>query len=119
MRNYNPIRRSPLKPKRSKVRVSPPWKTAKIRLDHEGMIQLRQDAFFRSGGQCENSPNGDGERCPKRITWGSFHLAHIVSRGRGGSDVLSNVLAIDPECHAAEHRKGKRLKPHKDWIPIA
>ncbi|PYU21176.1 MAG: hypothetical protein DMG30_18410 [Acidobacteria bacterium] len=69
--------------------------------------------------QCENSPNGDGERCEKRITWGSFHLAHIVSRGRGGSDVLSNVLAVDPECHAAEHRKGRKLRPFADWIAAA
>jgi len=117
MTNFNPIRRSPLKPKPRKVKVSAPWRAPKIRLDAEGMKQLRQSAFFRSKGQCENEV--DGQRCPKRITWGSFHLAHIVSRGRGGSDVLSNVLAVDPECHAAEHRKGRKLRPFADWIAAA
>jgi len=115
MTNFNPIRRSPLKPKPRKVKVSAPWRAPKIRLDAEGMKQLRQSAFFRSKGQCENEV--DGKRCPKRISWGTFQLAHLISRGRGGSDVLVNVLAVDQECHAAEHRRGRKLKPHQDFIP--
>ena len=81
------------------------------------MGKLRQDAFARSRGFCENSI--DGKRCKTRISWGDFHLAHIISRGRGGSDDLTNVLAACQPCHLADTRNRRKLQPHQDWIPEA
>jgi len=94
-----------------------PWRAPKVRLDAQGMKLLRQAVFYRSGGQCENSI--EGERCPKKITWMTFQLAHIVSRGRGGSDIPGNVLAACFECHDADTKNRRNLKPHQDWIEAA
>jgi hypothetical protein len=116
MNSFNPIRRSPWKSKARKTRISMPWRCPKIRLDAAGMKQLREFAFNRSNAQCENSV--DGERCDTRIYWGSFHLAHIEGRGRGGSDVLVNVLAACPKCHDDDTHHRRKLQPHKEWKPI-
>ena len=57
------------------------------------MARLRSAAFHRSGGWCEC-----GE-CSKQVGWIDGHLHHVISRGRGGSDVLSNVQFITRACH--------------------
>lgn len=115
--NWNPIARQRIKPKPRQHRESMPWRRPKIRLNGREMAGLRQEAFARSHRRCENSI--DGERCKTRITWGSFHLAHIVSRGRGGSDELGNVLAACQECHLEDTRNRRKLEPHPDWIAEA
>jgi cytochrome c553 len=112
--NYNPIRRSQLKRKPRSDKRSMPWRREKVRLGPAGMKELREDALYRSCMQCENSVNG--RRCPKKITWMSFHLAHIVSRGRGGSDAPENVLAVCQECHDADTKNRRKLQPHAGWI---
>jgi 5-methylcytosine-specific restriction endonuclease McrA len=117
MSNYNPIRRQPIRPKPRDHKESMPWRAKKVRLSGKEMGQLRQRAFFRSQGRCENST--DGARCPKLITWMTFHLSHIVSRGRGGSDVIENVLAACFECHDADTKNRRKLEPHRDWIAAA
>lgn len=119
MSNWNPIKRSPLKPKARQHKQSMPWRRSKIRLSGPEMKDLRQSAFARSEGRCENSVTPDGTRCPVRINWMNFHLAHIVSRGRGGSDELSNVLAACQKCHEADTHNQKKLQPHQDWIAAA
>jgi cytochrome c553 len=119
MNSFNPIRRSPLKPKARQHKESMPWRRPKIRLNGSEMLDLRQDAFARSGERCENSVTEDGTRCPVRINWMSFHLAHLVSRGRGGSDELANVLAACQRCHDADTHNRRKLRPHKDWIAKA
>jgi hypothetical protein len=116
MNSFNPIRRSPLKPKARKARTSMPWRRPKIRLNAAGMRELRTFAFDRSNAQCENSI--DGERCDTRIYWGSFHLAHMEGRGRGGSDIPENVLAACPTCHDDDTHHRRKLEPHKEWKPI-
>ena len=88
MTSWNPIRRSPLKKRPRAHKESMPWRRPKVRLNGKEMAELRQAVFARSEGSCENSVTSKGERCPARIYWGSFHLAHIVSRGRGGNDSL-------------------------------
>ena len=114
MKSFNPIRRSPLRPKARKTRISMPWRRPKVRLDAAGMKQLRTFAFNRS-----NAENAiDGERCDTRLYWGSFHLAHIEGRGRGGSDAPENVLAACPACHDADTNHRRKLEPHKEWTPI-
>jgi len=114
--NWNPIRRSPLKPKPRQHKESMPWRRPKIRLNGREMLELRQNAFARSQGQCENSVTEEKDRCPVRFHWGSFDLAHIVSRGRGGSDSLDNVLAVCRDCHFEDTRNRKKLVPHRDFI---
>ena len=115
--NWNPIRRSPIKPKSREHKESAPWRRKKVRLSGPEMAQLRQDAFARSGGRCENAI--DGLRCKTRIFWTYSHLAHLQGRGVGGSDELSNVLMVCPACHEEDTRKRRRLVPHPDWIAEA
>ena len=110
--NYNPIRRSPIKRHPRQARTS--WRSGKIRLDAAGMKHLRQAVFARSSNQCENTVGK--KRCPAQIFWGSFHLAHIISRGRGGSDTPENTLACCMDCHAEDTANRRKLKPHPDWI---
>jgi len=99
--NFNPIRRSPLKPKPRNTKAPAPWHAPRVRLDSTGMARLRSEAFARSGGICECGR----EECQKlperlrRVTWYDGHLHHIVSRARGGSDEISNVAFVKRECH--------------------
>jgi len=119
--NWNPIKRSPLKPKPREHKESDPWRRKKIRLSGSEMGKLRQDVFVRSEGQCENSFAAraplSSKRCATKIFWGTFHLAHIISRGRGGSDTPENVLATCPDCHELDTKNIHKLVPHSDWIP--
>lgn len=117
MTAFNPIRRSPIKPKPRQHKESMPWRRPKIRLNGKEMAALRQDAFVRSEGRCENAI--DGQRCPERITWMFSNLAHLEGRGRGGSDELGNVLMTCLNCHDEDTQNRRRLQPHKDWIPKA
>ena len=116
--NFNPISRSPLHKHPREHKDSAPWRRKKVRLNGSEMKELRQNAFYRASGQCENAPFGDAQksRCPVRIYWTNFHLAHIESRGRGGSDTLENVLACCPDCHFEDTRNRRKLVPHGDWI---
>lgn len=113
--NWNPIRRSPIKPKPKPHRES--WRSGKIRLNGREMAQLRQDCFVRSRGFCENSI--DGKRCLTRVNWVTGHLAHIQSRGRGGSDSKENCLFVCVPCHKADTLNRQKLQPHSDWIAAA
>jgi 5-methylcytosine-specific restriction endonuclease McrA len=38
----------------------------------------------------------------------AYDMAHIRSRGAGGSDVIDNVRALCHACHMREHSNGKR-----------
>lgn len=74
-----------------------------IRLKGKKLRKLRQDCYDRAMGLCE-AENDKGHRCRKAAPWsgGVFvrgHMAHIKSRGAGGSDTLDNVLWKCPECH--------------------
>jgi len=84
---------------RKKVRRErPPWLPPMIREDAAGMRRLRHEAYDRSGGKCECG-------CGARIDWYTGHLHHVVSRARGGSDEIGNLLFITPECHKTLHGK--------------
>jgi hypothetical protein len=77
------------------------WRTGRVREDATGMAKLRSAAFHRSGGICECG-RAECESKPMRlrmVNWVDGHLHHIVSRGRGGSDVLDNVQFITSACH--------------------
>jgi hypothetical protein len=114
--NWNPIRRSPLKKRAREHKESMPWRRPKVRLNGREMGELRQNAFARSAGQCENAITANGRRCTAQIYWATFHLSHMQSRGRGGSDVLENVLCCCIACHDDDTQNRRKLVPHKDWI---
>lgn len=71
---------------------------------HEMVEQVQ----IRSNGICENCGRWIGI-----ITASNCH--HVISRGRGGSDILSNLICLcssfqffgkeDLSCHTAEHFK--------------
>lgn len=108
MSSFNPIRRSPIKPKVKQAKVSAPWRSPKIRLDARGMCELRGEVFARAQFQCENLING--QRCSTKISWVTFHLHHIVHRSQGGSDTPANTMAVCWDCHEDHHRGRRRIE---------
>ena len=92
------MKRSRISWKRKRRRESSPWLPQRIREDAAGMMRLRHEAFERSAGKCECG-------CGERVDWWSGHLHHVISRARGGSDELSNLLFITPDCHKTIHGK--------------
>ena len=102
---WNPLRRSPLRPKPREKKQSMPWRREKIRLDAKGMATLRAEAFHRSEGICEcGRPECLARPMNlRRVTWYDGMLHHVVSRGRGGSDTLGNVQFITRPCHEEIH----------------
>jgi 5-methylcytosine-specific restriction endonuclease McrA len=109
------MKRSPIRSKRRVRRVY--WRTGKVREDAKGMATLRSMAFHRSGGICECGR----EECLtqpmrlRRVTWADGQLHHVISRARGGSDVLSNVLFVTRECHAVLTGKLQWTRNFKPW----
>ena len=90
-RQRKPIARSPLKRSTKpipKKRKTPRHYKTIVRLDAAGMEQLREDAHLRAHGRCEVPLPHD---CPQFISLDYGDLAHIKSRGAGGSDTLDNV----------------------------
>ena len=85
-------------------------KTGRLRLKGEALAALRRECYQRDGQACVD--------CGAHVYWvpgytGSMHMAHIQSRGAGGSDVLSNVLTKCADCHMKEHNCGGRPLPRK------
>jgi hypothetical protein len=106
----------------SKKRRSRVGKLGTVRLVGRDMELLRYQAFIRSGGYCEMTR--EGKRCLWPITFESMELAHIKSRGAGGSDVLDNVLCscklrsdFKPGCHKLQHAGGKPVQA-KEPFPV-
>jgi 5-methylcytosine-specific restriction endonuclease McrA len=80
--------------------------TGTVRLDGQDLTELREACFRRDEMRCcscglrvnANLPDWH----PRRA-----HMAHIKSRGAGGSDILSNVRLLCAECHLVkEHAYG-------------
>lgn len=106
--NWNPLRRTRIKPKAKQHRESAPWRQQRIRLDAKGMWALRSEVFARAQFQCENLIYG--ERCPAKIGWHSFQLHHIIHRSQGGSDSAENTLALCWDCHEDHHRGRRKVE---------
>lgn len=104
IRRATPLKRSWIKRKLRARKVS--WRSGKIREDAKGMALLRWSvfnrSFYRYRNQCENLLES-GRRCQNFLAWESFHLHHIQSRGRGGSDTEENCMALCPGCHFDTH----------------
>ena len=100
------IRRTPLRARRDRPEVRIGKVTGKIRLSGQALEDLRRRVYRRDRGCCT------WEGCGKPLPlYGSIftraHLAHIVSRGAGGSDTAENTRILCPSHHLiAEHTKG-------------
>lgn len=90
------MRRTPLRAKKRVRKVCFP--SGRVIEDAAGMARLRSQAYHRSGGRCECGQL-NGTRCPRIATWSDGHMHHVVSRNRGGWDVLENVLFLNRDCH--------------------
>lgn len=100
-RSTKPLRRR----KHPQVRVGK--HTGKVRLSGAALSRLRIQCFERDQMWCQQcsrmtlwKPRFDGD--PQ-----AYDMAHIISRGAGGSDTLDNVRTLCHSCHMAEHNKGK------------
>lgn len=110
-------------PTRPEVRVG---KTGRIRLKGVALTRLRLDCFERDHWHCKEC--GHGVRWGgiaadtptdirnavlayawdfDRFGWDVGEMAHIKSRGAGGSDTLDNVRTLCQPCHRLEHAGGK------------
>lgn len=106
LRRYTKLKRSsqPIRAKRkAQVRVG---KLGIVRLSGKALARLREACFDRDHGRCRRcgdfvyySPRWDGDTL-------AFDMAHIKSRGAGGSDTLENVRCLCHSCHMKEHTKG-------------
>lgn len=100
-----PLKRStkPIKKSRSKPRPG--------RLKGDAMTQLRSDCFERDRYYCQHETFSHVlqalVKCCARVTWETGHMAHKISRGRGGKDELSNVVTKCAHHHmVVEHSYG-------------
>ena len=95
------IKRSPIVRKRKyRKGEETVGKTGRIRLRGSKLEALRRECFERDGYVCTCG-------CKEPVTWEDGDMAHIVSRGAGGSDILSNVKTMAHVCHMREHTEGK------------
>jgi HNH endonuclease len=69
------------------------------------MARLRSEAYERSGGICECQRPSCLARPYRlrRVSFNDGHLHHVISRARGGSDVIGNVQFITRKCHEEIH----------------
>ncbi len=74
------------------------------------LLLLRDACFKRDEGRCQE--------CGIRVAWNvapecsyKYDMAHIKSRGAGGSDVLENVKTLCHSCHQKSHNCGGKPIP--------
>ena len=95
--------RSGASAKRRRERSGWPGKLGIIRLYGDALRGLRLERWATDRGICQNcgiitywQPRFPGDP-------DAYDMAHIVSRGAGGSDTLENVRALCHACHMKEH----------------
>lgn len=82
--------------------VTPIVKTRRRKRDpHKGWHKARAWVIDRAGGQCEVVI--DGYRCPDRLD----QVHHIRRRSQGGTDDVSNLLAVCSAHHDEIHADPK------------
>ena len=107
----NSVKRTPLKRSTKPIRKRKPrdgdetiGKTGRIRLRGKKLEALRRERFEKDRYRCQ----WDG--CGKLVEWSgpnAGHLAHIQSRGAGGSDTLENTRTLCGFHHMYEHQHGR------------
>lgn len=97
-RSTKPLKRSPIKKKRSKPRPG--------RLEGDDLGELRVACFARDRNLCFYGCPVDPELPHEDDS--SAHMAHIQAKRRGG-DSLSNVRTLCGRHHRMEHAYGKSM----------
>ena len=101
-------RKTRLRARRNKPEIRVGKVTGCVRLSGQAMENLREIQYRKAGGRCQ------WEGCGKFLPlYGSVftraHLAHLQSRGAGGSDTQENTRILCPPHHLiSEHTKGER-----------
>ena len=111
IKRYTPVRKR--KPRKGDVTVG---KLGRVRLRGKALEALRRECFTRDGWRCtrvDESVHIVPCGCGRTVSWASGHMAHIVSRGAGGSDVIDNVHTMTQECHGKSHNAGGKPCPPK------
>ena len=99
-------RKTRLRARRNKPEVVIGKVSGKVRLSGSAMENLREIQYRKAGGRCQ------WPECGKLLPlYGSVftraHLAHLQSRGAGGSDSIENTRILCPPHHLiSEHTKG-------------
>lgn len=91
----------------------------RVRLKGSALTALRRQCFTRDGWKCTTIDICGSIvpcACGRSVSWASGHMAHIVSRGAGGSDVIENVYTMSGECHGKSHNCGGKPLPRKPFI---
>jgi len=112
------LKRSRISPisKKRRLRSGIAGKLGIVRLYGKDMAELRHRVYERDAGRCQ-FVESNGFLCGKRLPFdGSVfvraHLAHIVGRGRGGSDTAENTRLVCYFHHiVCEHSGGKPCPP--------
>ena len=95
LRRTGPIRKKSRKAKVGKY-------TGRVRLDAEGMKELRITVYERARGLCEMKLKGAG--CQVYAGWVSGELAHYPkSRGAGAGDTPEETVWACKPCHRYQH----------------
>lgn len=82
-----------------------PGKLGRIRLKGAALARLRRECFERDRWSCVD--------CGRMVNWDTGHMAHIKSRGAGGSDIIANVQTMCSWCHQKSHNCGGHPVPPK------
>jgi len=89
--------------RKRRARTGEPGRLGIVRLSGPLLTKLRLDCWIRAKGRCEKC----GERLYYQARYPgdplAYDMAHIKSRGAGGSDVLENVQALCHREHMAAH----------------
>jgi 5-methylcytosine-specific restriction endonuclease McrA len=82
-----------------------------VRRTGKDLEDLRRQCYDRDRRRCVD--------CHRPLIWergalDSMHMAHIVSRGAGGSDSLDNVRTKCFSCHIEREHAGYKLVPARE-----
>jgi len=107
-----PLKRSttPIRKRKYRKGEETIGKTGRIRLRGKKLEELRYARFLRDNETCLD--------CGKKVYYtarfdgdpDAYDMAHIVSRGAGGSDTIENTKTLCHACHMREHTEGKNTE---------
>lgn len=79
------------------------YPSGRVRRKGAALEQLRRQCWLQHNETCQNC----GERVYYTARFAgdplAYDMAHIKSRGAGGSDTLENVRCLCHSCHMQEH----------------
>jgi len=83
-----------------------PRKRPRLRLDPKSYRRLRQSVLERDQWRCQSCGSAAG-----------LEVHHMISKGRLGDDVETNLITLCGDCHRKIHQSGEARKsigiPHK------